>query len=216
MKTPWTADCRLRNARKTVVVAALACAATAGATACGERATPPPTRAGLADSADQVMFNARFNLTDRGVIRAELEADTAYFLDENTRVELDRVRSIFYTQTGVRDALLTSRHGRYNTRAGNMVAYGDVVVINEAGRRLTTEELHYNQARNEFYSDSAFTMTEPGRELSGIGFRSDPNLNNVRVLRAASGFISGSGTGSPPEEDEEEAPSMEPPPVIEP
>lgn len=142
------------------------------------------------------MYGARFNLTDGGVMRAQLEADTAYFFEDNTRVELDNVETTFFTQGGVRDAILTSRHGRYNTRAGDMVAYGDVVVINEAGRRLTTQELQYNQARNEFYSDSAFTMTEPGRELSGVGFRSDPNMNNVRVLRGASGFATGGSVGS--------------------
>jgi LPS export ABC transporter protein LptC len=189
---------------RTAALAAGVLLAVGAALGCGERPTPPPTRAGLADSADQVMFNARFNLTDRGVIRAELEADTAYFLEENTRVELDNVRSIFFTQAGVKDAVLTSHHGRYNTRAGDMKAFGNVVVINEAGRRLVTEELQYNQARNEFYSDSAFTMTEPGRELSGIGFRSDPNLNNVRVLRAASGFVSGASMSAPAEPDDEE------------
>jgi LPS export ABC transporter protein LptC len=189
---------------RVLLVAGLAVLA-AGAAACRQPTTIPATRSALADSADQVMFGARFNLTDGGVLRAELEADTAYFFDDNTRVELDRVRSIFFTQTGVKDAVLTSRHGRYNTRAGDMVAYGDVVVINEAGRRLVTPELQYNQARNEFYSDSAFTMTEPGRELSGIGFRSDPNLNNVRVLRGATGFVSGAGGGgggAPPADED--------------
>jgi LPS export ABC transporter protein LptC len=175
----------------------LAVCAAVGSSACADRSGPPPTRAGLADSADQVMYGARFNLTDGGVMRAQLDADTAYFFEDNTRVELDNVETTFFTQGGVRDAVLTSRHGRYNTRAGDMVAYGDVVVINEAGRRLTTQELQYSQARNEFYSDSAFTMTEPGRELSGIGFRSDPNMNNVRVLRGASGFATGASNGAP-------------------
>lgn len=189
----------------------LAACAVVGSSACADRSSPPPTRAGLADSADQVMYGARFNLTDGGVMRAQLDADTAYFFEDNTRVELDNVETTFFTQGGVRDAILTSRHGRYNTRAGDMVAYGDVVVINEAGRRLTTEELQYNQARNEFYSDSAFTMTEPGRELSGIGFRSDPNMNNVRVLRGASGFVTGASAGSPESSQPAEEPSTEPP-----
>ncbi|HUF64438.1 MAG TPA: LPS export ABC transporter periplasmic protein LptC [Gemmatimonadaceae bacterium] len=189
----------------------LAVAAAIGASACADRSTPPPTRAGLADSADQVMYGARFTLTDAGVRRAELVADTAYFFEDNTRVELDNVHSIFFTQAGVRDAVLTSRHGRYNTRAGDMVAYGNVVVVNEAGRRLTTEELQYNQARNEFFSDSAFTMTEPGRELSGIGFRSDPNMNNMRVLRGASGFATGVATGASDAEPGREPPGADTP-----
>jgi len=173
-----------------------------GAAACGGDAVQPPlTRSALADSADQVMFGTRFNLTQNGVMRAELEADTAYFFDDNTRVELDRVRATFYTVTGAKDAVLTSRWGRHNTRFGDMTAFGNVLVVNEAGRRLVTPELHFSQARNQFYSDSAFTLTEPGRELSGIGFRSDPDLNNVQVLRAASGFAAGAtvpSTGAAP------------------
>jgi LPS export ABC transporter protein LptC len=137
------------------------------------------------------MYGARFNLTENGVKRAELNADTAYFFDDNTRIEFDDVRSTFYTVNGVRDALLTAERGRYNTRAGDMTAIGNVVVVNESGRRLVTPELHYSQARNEFFTDSQFTLTEPGRQLSGIGLRSDPNLNNVRVLRAASGSVTG-------------------------
>lgn len=160
-------------------------------TACGERRQPPIVRSPLADSADQLMFAPRFNLTDKGVIRAQLDADTGYFFDDNTRVEFDDVRTTFYTSTGVKDATLTARHGEYSTRLGDMTATGNVVVTTEAGKRLVTPELHYSQGRNEFSSDSQFVLTEPGRQLAGIGFRSDPNLNNVRVLRGASGFATG-------------------------
>ncbi|HJP60072.1 MAG TPA: hypothetical protein VJ865_08730, partial [Gemmatimonadaceae bacterium] len=73
-------------------------------------------------------------------------------------------------------------------RTSNMIARKNVVVVSEDGRRLTTPELIYNQQKNEISSDSAFVLTEPGRELSGIGFRSDPNMNNIKVLRGASGF----------------------------
>ncbi len=162
--------------------------------ACDDKREPPVlTRSAMADSADQMMFGASFNMTDRGVIRAELQADTAYFFDDNTRIELDDVNTTFYTVSGVKDAVLTSRHGRYSTRLGNMTAFGDVVVVTETGRRIVTPELHYNQGANQFSSDSHFVMTEPGRRLEGIGFRSDPGLNNVQVLRAASGSMAGQG-----------------------
>lgn len=171
----------------------------AAAFACDDKRQPPVlTRSALADSADQVMFGASFNMTNRGVIKAELQADTAYFFDDNTRIELDDVNATFYTVTGVKDAVLTSDHGRYSTRLGNMTAYGNVVVNSEAGRRIVTPELHYNQASNQFSSDSQFVMTEPGRRIAGVGFRSDPGLNNVQVLSGASGFLTGQdGAASP-------------------
>ena len=53
---------------------------TSGVTACDDRTAPPVVaRSALADSADQVMFGARFNLTDKGLSRAEMLSDTAFF-----------------------------------------------------------------------------------------------------------------------------------------
>ncbi|MEX1186622.1 MAG: LPS export ABC transporter periplasmic protein LptC [Gemmatimonadaceae bacterium] len=169
------------------------------ASACDDKREPPVlTRSAMADSADQVMFGASFNMTDRGVIRAELQADTAYFFDDNTRIELDDVNTTFYTVAGMKDAVLTSDRGRYSTRLGNMTAYGNVVVNTEDGRRIVTPELHYNQSANQFTSDSQFVMTEPGRRIAGVGFRSDPGLKNVQVLSGASGFMTGQGGATSP------------------
>jgi LPS export ABC transporter protein LptC len=148
--------------------------------------TPPVSTQALADSANQIMYGAKFNLTDQGVMHALLLADTAYFFDDNTRVELMHVNSTFYTSTGIKNAVLTSRRGTYHTATGMMVARGDVVVNSEDGRHLRSEELKYDQSRNEISSDSAFVLTEPNRRLQGVGFRSDPNLQNVHILRMIS------------------------------
>ncbi len=156
--------------------------------ACNNSKTQPPSAgSALADSADQVMFNARFNLTDNGLMRAQLQAERAYFFDESTRAELETVNTTFFSAGGEKEALLTARRGSYNSRGGNMVARGNVVVISETGRRLSTQELRYDPGVNEVQSDSAFVLTEPGRRLEGVGFRADPNMNNVRVLKGARG-----------------------------
>jgi hypothetical protein len=36
-------------------------------------------------------------------------------------------------------------------------------------------------------SDTTFTLVEPGRTLSGIGFKTDPQLQHVQVLRSPRG-----------------------------
>ena len=154
----------------------------------GSTKSPPVSGlSALADSADQVMYGARFNLTDLGVLHAQLLADTAYFFDDNTRVELVHVNSTFYTNTGVKNAVLTSRRGTYHTATGMMLARGNVIVNSTDGRTLKSEELIFDQSRNQISSDSAFVLTEPNRRLQGIGFRSDPNLQNVQVLKVLSG-----------------------------
>ena len=164
----------------------LLAAATLGACD-GGKATPLALSSKMADRADQVMFRARSLLTDRGLLRAELLADTAYFFDENTRIELVVVKVTFFTQQGAKSSVLTSKEGSYNTRLSRMEARGNVVVVSVDGRRLSSEQLRYDQMRNEISSDSAFVLTEPGRVLRGIGFVSDPNMTNIRVLKGASG-----------------------------
>jgi LPS export ABC transporter protein LptC len=178
------------------VRAALMCAfLVVGSVACSSKKQPPvATHSPLADSADQVMYGMRFNLTDKGLERAQLQSDTAYFFDDNTRIELQKVHTTFFTPTGAKNAVLTSERGTYHSRTSNMVARKNVVVVTEDGRRLTSPELMYNQQSNEISSDSAFVMTEPNRRLEGVGFRSDPDMKNIRILKGASGLARGVST----------------------
>ncbi|HMI42426.1 MAG TPA: LPS export ABC transporter periplasmic protein LptC [Gemmatimonadaceae bacterium] len=182
--------------------------------ACSPKKQPPvAAHSPLADSADQVIYGLRFRLTDEGLSRAQLHADTAYFFDDNTRIEMEPVNTTFFTTTGAKDAVLTSKRGTYNSRTSNMIARKNVVVVSEDGRRLTTEELKYNQQKNEISSDSAFVMTEPNRRLEGIGFRSDPNMKNIQILKGASGFIKGVST-QPTTTPAQPVPAAVPPPVV--
>ncbi|MEA2705236.1 MAG: hypothetical protein QOH22_24, partial [Gemmatimonadaceae bacterium] len=80
------------------------------------------------------------------------------------------------------------------SRTNSMVARKNVVVVTEDGRRLTTPELTYNQQINQISSDSSFVMTEPNRRLEGVGFRSDPDMKNIQILKGASGMAKGVST----------------------
>lgn len=154
----------------------------------GSGATPPVTARSLPDTADQTLFGVRLVLSDHGVQRALMQSDTAFTYDDNTRTELRVVRTTFFTETGVKDATLTSREGTYNVRSGNMEARGNVVVISEDGRRLETPQLRFDPGRNEISGDSAFVLTRPEDVLTGIGFVTDPNLTRIRINKAAGGY----------------------------
>jgi LPS export ABC transporter protein LptC len=179
------------GARSVRSSAAVAAALALGlALGCSNGKQPPlAVQNPLADSADQVLYHTKSILTDAGVMKAEVYGDTAYVFDDNTRVEMQGVRTIFFTVTGERNAVLTSREGTYNTRTNNMEARDDVVVVSVDGRRLTTPVLKYSQARNEISSDTSFSLTDSNatRTMIGIGFTSDPDMNNMRCLRACSG-----------------------------
>lgn len=150
-------------------------------------AQKPPATSALPDSADQIAFGVRVMLTDQGVNKGVLLADTAFTYDDDTRLELRRINLTFYTSTGVKDGVMTSREGTYNMRLSRIEARGDVVVARDDGKRLASQQLVFDQVRNQFFTDSSFVLNEPNKVLSGLGFESDPQLTSFRCLRECKG-----------------------------
>ena len=142
----------------------------------------------IPDSADQIIFGGRIFLTDQGVSKGVLLADTVLTYDDGTRMELRRLNVTFYTSVGMKDGVLTAKAGTYNSRLSRLDARGDVVVVRDDGKRLTSPQLVYDQARNQIFTDSAFVLNEPSRTFTGLGFESDPQLTKFRCLRNCKGL----------------------------
>lgn len=158
--------------------------------ACTEDKGPPiaASTMTIADSADQVLYGQRMLITDRGLNRAEIHSDTAYFFDENTRTDMRTVDAVFFDSQGLRNAIMKSRAAVYNQRLNLLEASGHVVISAIDGRHLETPFVRYDNRLNLVSSDSIFTMTDPdGRVLHGIGFTSDPDLNSVHVVKLING-----------------------------
>jgi LPS export ABC transporter protein LptC len=177
---------------RAVALRLVAVSLAAGALAACSGDAAPPAAAGqvdaMLDSADHVAFGFRTNVTDGGVLRAEVFADTALFMDQNTRANLRGVNGDFFGATGSKEATVVARTASFDTRTQNLEAWGDVVITSVDGRVLRTPQIRYDQRANEVSSDSAFVLTEPGnKEMRGVGFRADPNLSVVRVLRLDQG-----------------------------
>ncbi len=167
-------------------VFALAAVSLLGAAACPKKkaAVSPAKRLAIPDSAETIAFGARVVLTDRGVNKGELLSDTALTYEDGTRLVLYPVNLTFYTSTGLKDGVMTARWGTYNQRLQRLEVRGNVVVVREDGKRLSSPQLVYDQQRNQFFTDSAFVLNEPTRQGTGIGFESDPRLTNFRCLKA--------------------------------
>ena len=111
-------------------------------------------------------------------------ADTAYVFDDQTRFELRKVRATFNTSTGTKDGVMTGDRGRYSTRDQMLEGFGNVVIVTNEGRRLTSPHIKFLQSANEVSSDTTFTLVEPRRQRQrASASRADPQLTRVRVLR---------------------------------
>lgn len=168
---------------KAIVIAGLV--ALAG---CGGVDTPP-TASVVRDSADQVLFKLKHNLTLDGVLRAHLEADTGFFYQSSQRADLVGVSVIFYSPTGTETSRLTSQTGTYDWRSGDMEAKGDVVAVTPDRRRLTTSVLSYNRTTDKISGPTDFVFDAPDRHLEGDGFTSDPEFKDVLTTRPRRGIV---------------------------
>jgi LPS export ABC transporter protein LptC len=136
-----------------------------------------------ADTADQLLIGLTQYITQDGVRKAYLEADSAFLYENSGRAELKTVKVTFFAEAGDTSSVVTGKIGSYDWRTGRMEAREDVVVVLSNGGRLTTSVLRYDQARNELSTDQHYVYTAPDRQMEGDGFVTDPALSVFRTTR---------------------------------
>jgi len=148
--------------------------------ACGNEGARPTATQAVLDSADQVLIGMTHYVTETGLQRARVQADTAYFFSNTQSAEMRRVHITFYDVTGRETSTLTAKEGTYHWRTGDMEGRGSVVVVTKDGRTLKSEVMRYRQAGNEVSSDKDFVFEgQGGQHIEGEGFTSDPEFKNL-------------------------------------
>lgn len=138
------------------------------------------------DTAAQLAFGTRLTLTDSGVARARLHADSAYIHDDGLRFDLRRVHVLFVDSTGDSLSAMFADRGWYDVRSGVLDVSGSVSIVGAAARTLQTTHTVYDPAANVLRSDSSYTFTQgtPARQSAGQGFESEPRLTGIGRSRA--------------------------------
>jgi len=149
------------------------------ALSCEDTGVRPTTTVQAADSADQVLEGFSHYVTNEGILRSRVEADTAFFYEPTQITELRKVKVVFFDVKGAESSTLTARKGIYRWQDGSMEAQGNVVVISPDGRRLATEVLRYDNSTNLIQTDKRFTFDRGEEHLEGNSFRSDPDFTNI-------------------------------------
>jgi LPS export ABC transporter protein LptC len=136
-------------------------------------------------AADQVIVGFQQYVTERGLNKAIMRGDTAYIYEDSSLAKVQKVDLVLYDEAGKVSARLTSKAGRLNTFTQAMTATGNVILITEKdGRRIETEELHYDPTTHRVWSTVRTTQRHQGGVLTGTGFEADDKFQNVRVIGA--------------------------------
>lgn len=122
-------------------------------------------------------------ITQDGVRKAYLEADSAFLYENAGRTDLKKVKVTFFGLAGDTSSVVTSMRGNYDWRSGRMEALDDVVVLLSNGGRLTTSVLRYDQVKNQVSTDQHYVYVAPDRNMVGQGFVTDPSLSTFRTTR---------------------------------
>lgn len=164
--------------------------------ACSESGDPPLVAEEILQlnpKANQVVFGLDHFLAEEGIRRAQVKADTAFFLEDESLVELRIMDVIFFDSSGDTTSILTAQEGTYDWETGNMTAKIDVVVINpRENRRVETSVLHYSSAMDRIWGDEPATIFEAdGTVVEGTAFETNSRMDRVdltsaRIVRPAS------------------------------
>lgn len=160
---------------------------------CSDEREPAPTDGGSDPLPDQELFDYVLTETEAGVRSWELASDRLerYVKKEDTKdeVELYGVRMRFY-RDGEPFSLLTSERGRANLKTKEIFTWGDVVVVTTDGRRLETEQLHYDNVNDLIYNDVFNRFTRDGDVMTGYGMEATPDLGFFELKRRVNATVS--------------------------
>ena len=139
---------------------------------------------------DAESWDAIITLTNKGAKRGVIRSGHLEKYNDNEFILLDQnVDADFFNEEEVFTTNLKSLVAEIDEEEDFLVAIGNVVVVTDSGVTLFTDTLSWdNQKEKVFTSDSVIFITENKDTLYGIGFESDIELNNWKILQPTGVF----------------------------
>ena len=139
---------------------------------------------------DAESWDAIITLPNTGAKRGVIRSGHLEKYNDNEFILLDQnVDADFFNEEEVFTTNLKSLVAEIDEEEDFLVAIGNVVVVTDSGVTLFTDTLSWdNQKEKVFTSDSVIFITEKKDTLYGIGFESDIELNNWKILQPTGVF----------------------------
>jgi len=152
---------------------------------CEGKVKPPVTSFGLKqDIPSQESWNATITFTDSGKITGILKAGHITVLDEKKITQLDSdIKVDFYDDNQRHTSVLTAKRGVVNDFTHDFEAHENVVVVNDSGTTLRTQELYWTNATRKIHTPAYVEITSPKEQLQGQGLESDQSLVNYTIYK---------------------------------
>tara|TARA_B100001996_G_scaffold184043_1_gene140722 strand:+ start:47 stop:577 length:531 start_codon:yes stop_codon:yes gene_type:complete len=149
------------------------------------------TREGLPDAES---WNATITLTNKGSKRAIIKSGHLEKYQQRQYILLDQnVDADFFNEDEIYTSNLKSEIAEIDESKDFLIAMGNVIVVSDSGVTLFTDTLSWDNVDEKvFTDDSVVFITEQNDTLYGIGFKSDIELNNWKIMKPTGVFHDGS------------------------
>ena len=127
--------------------------------------------------------------SDSGLVEWVLSAPVARVYNASKLLVTDDPRIEFYNEDGTLASVLLAKKGEYNQVTHDLTALGDVIVTSSEGYTLETESLVWVERLEEIHTEDFVRFIKGEDVLTGYGFRSDPNLQNVEILKDVKAYL---------------------------
>ena len=134
----------------------------------------------------QSMIDAEIVYTDSGRIQLKIAAPEIHYYDEATEQYTEfpyGVFAEFFDRNENVESQLSSKYAIYYTGKELWEAKDSVVVINQAGEILNTEQLFWDERNQIIYSNSFVKVTRPDEVIMGEGFEADENFTRWKIKK---------------------------------
>jgi len=140
-----------------------------------------PSKEGMPD---QESWGVNIILTDQGMIRAKVRSGHLEKYNEKEFIILDSSVTVdFFDSHEEHTSVLTSNMAEVNQSSNDMRAIGNVVAVSDSGISLHSETLTWESNDEKLRTkDKIMITTLEGDTLYGIGFESDSDLKNWKII----------------------------------
>ncbi len=123
--------------------------------------------------------------SENGKVKGRLFA-TEFIVNEHARPPYMDARKGLriesYNDSTQLQSVLTAKYGRYYMQKGNILLRDSIVVVNSEGKRLTTEELVWNDQLKKFYTEKFVSIKTPTQVMYGDGLEANQDFTWYKII----------------------------------
>ena len=134
---------------------------------------------------EQEGWDVEITLSEAGKVRAVIKANHLEKFESARKVYLDgNVNADFFNELEKHTTLVTSERASIEELTNIMMASGNVIVVSDSGITLVTDTLNLDRESELIFTDDSVRITTTGSDtLYGIGFESNLDLDEWRILK---------------------------------